>query len=374
MAGRRRVIFVFIFLIFLRHWVRRRRKAARAAYESHRRVDRFNSILPYTSSEAACLLVTRFTLAEIDGFTARLNGAPPSPSLRGSILWHHLFIFLMQMTMRTPLRRQALLYAYSKSRLEQILVGVAARIIAADLPEYDLRPLPPRDQARMILSSDDRSAPWHCVYIVDGTYFPIERPKGVRRSRFYSQYRRIHAWLAIVLVDFHGRFRMMKFFPPCGALELGRLEGYMPEVNLNLFKPSARLLGDKAYKNGANCIAPASLAEIDDAPDADTRGALIDHNYNLSRRRVLIEHMFGRLKNDFSIFTQRWPYDRQRLPDVVRACCVLENYLTSMRRRWTPNAIEAACRPPMQAPAINDAVSQEGDYDDEMYDDDDVVF
>ena len=55
-------------------------------------------------------------------------------------------------------------------------------------------------------------------------------------------------------------------------------------------------------------------------------------NYRLSRARKIVENAFGILAQRFCIFNKHIPLNRCNTIRVVKACCVLLNYLRDQRK------------------------------------------
>lgn len=208
---------------------------------------------------------------------------------------------------------------------------IISKMNASSLP-YSVTPLLSTELAQLTYGSEFLD---HCVYIVDGIYIQVARTAS-RHSPYYSFYKGFHAWLIVVLIDRQGRIRAIRCVVPRGNSEAAVLRDMyqtMPPI-----LPHQRILGDGAYRHEVTiCETPYDRNGLRGTDDP-----VIAREFNrlLSSRRVLIENVFARVRQDWQVLDGFFQYHRSKVQDTFLAASILTNRLRIWRQRWTQQTTE----------------------------------
>lgn len=184
----------------------------------------------------------------------------------------------------------------------------------------------------------------HCVGSVDGKHITIIKP-GCSGSSFFN-YKGRFSGILLATVDTHyrfttvdvgsmGRFSDSNIFWNCALGENIRdktLHLPLPGPLLRddeLTKPSDKkwenmpyvFVGDEAFPLLENLMRPYPKRTVRDQYDVKV------FNYRLSRARQTVECAFGLLASRFRVFRKPFEIKVDTVDKVVKAACVLHNYL-----------------------------------------------
>ena len=220
----------------------------------------------------------------------------------------------------------------------------------------------PETQEEWLKLARDFDLKWnlpHCLGAIDGKHVAIVKPDGAG-SEYYN-YKEFHSIILFAVADADynfvfadvgcngrvsdgGVFLNSKLYsmlennerdmPPPEPLPS------RPQVDLPYF-----IVGDDAFPLKSYLLKPYPKTGL----TTEKRIA----NYRFSRARRVVENVFGIVTNRFRILQKPIDLKPDNVISVVRACCVLHNFLrsvsTASRRMYSPNS------------AINNECSRSGD-------------
>ncbi|KAL3243016.1 hypothetical protein MRX96_020693 [Rhipicephalus microplus] len=183
----------------------------------------------------------------------------------------------------------------------------------------------------------------NCVGAVDGKHIQIKCPRNDRS--LYFNYKGTHAIVLMAVVDSQYVFRLVNVGAP-GRFSDGGISQDSPigerlhEGELSL--PQAAMLlrsgrvcphvfvGDEAFQLRPDFMRPL--------PGSRSVPAEVIYNYRLSRARRCVENAFGILVSRWRIYERQKNLEPENVEAVVRATCMLHNFLSS-------NAASTYCPP-----------------------------
>lgn len=194
----------------------------------------------------------------------------------------------------------------------------------------------------------------NCPYLIDGTYVETRRVGSEWKSKYWSHYKKKHALLFMVLTDRDGRIRMIRCARPTGTSEKRMLDtNMMPYLTSTGALPHGmRIVGDSAYASLNYCWCPYNTNEMAMAETSEYY-RMKEENKFLSSKRVLIEHVFGRLKGDWCRLFNRWCFNLPLLVLSFEVAACLSNMLVINRARWSSHATETDSHGHLLCPAVS---------------------
>ncbi|XP_065446578.1 uncharacterized protein LOC135982662 [Chrysemys picta bellii] len=210
-------------------------------------------------------------------------------------------------------------------------VGAAVMQVAKAITELLLRKVVTLGNVQVIVDGFTAMGFPNCGGAIDGTHIPILAPEHQG-----TQYINRKGYFSIVLqalVDHKGRFTNINVGWP------GRVHDARVFRNTNLFKrlqqgtyfPDQKItvgdvempiviLGDPAYPLMPWLMKPYT-GSLDRSQEL--------FNYRLSKCRMVVECVFGRLKGRWRSLLTRSDLSQTNIPIVIAACCVLHNLCES---------------------------------------------
>lgn len=323
--------------------LRKVRRAPRAVYHYFSQARRARAFVARLVADGERYRAwTRFTVQEVEQLCVELYGRrgsrlsdTPFPKQRRNNRFVEMTLYLLHISHYEAFRNEEFVLGYSHGKLNELFHQTTYDIVER-LYSSSVRPLTPSEQVAFLMRpyTDEFHS---CGYIVDGIYFPVDAG-GIRYSTpFYSAFYGYTAWLAVILIDTSGIIRACECLQPRGASETVGLTRIVPRLHLH---PGMKLMADRYYRHHTQlCMTPYSLEELRAATQFN-RVLMKESNRLLSVKRVLIEHVFGVMKQDWGILQHSWVYDVNAFPQFLKAACILTNKLTKLRRRWTDDNAE----------------------------------
>nr|CAI5836417.1 unnamed protein product [Callosobruchus analis] len=160
--------------------------------------------------------------------------------------------------------------------------------------------------------------PW-CCGAIDGKHVVIKAPPD--SGSLYYNYKETNSIILMAVVDYkycfsyidvgcNGRVSDGGVFHNC-ALYQELENGVLPENHV--------LVGDNAFPLKEYLLKPF--------PGNRLTSKQKIFNYRLSRARRIVENGFGILAARFRVFEKPMPYSPEKVVKIVKACCVLHNWL-----------------------------------------------
>ncbi|XP_064122503.1 putative nuclease HARBI1 [Macrobrachium nipponense] len=184
----------------------------------------------------------------------------------------------------------------------------------------------------------------NCLGAVDGKHVAIVPPPNL--GSFFYNYKGFHSMVFMVVVSANYEFILCDFgthgrISDGGVIENTKFGEKLANNTLNIPDPviirySNRTLPFALVDDDAFAMRPNFLK-----PFSHTTGKKEEQvfNYRLSRSRRIVESTFGILASKFRIFHSPLNLDAENAVSVVKACCMLHNFL----RRERGNRNNRAC-------------------------------
>ena len=182
---------------------------------------------------------------------------------------------------------------------------------------------------------------------LDGKHVRVKAPPN-QGSNYYN-YKGFHSIVLFALVDAHCRFIFIDVgcngrAHDSAVYKESYLYKKLQSGQLNIPMPSALkgqhiktpyfFIGDDAFPLTSNLMKPFSRSlKLTPAKEI--------YNYRLCRARMTVECAFGRLANRFRIFHKPIEVMPDTIDKVIKASCVLHNYLTKEKTIITKDDLEA---------------------------------
>ena len=178
----------------------------------------------------------------------------------------------------------------------------------------------------------------NCTGAIDGKHVVMQAPN--KSGSLYYNYKGTFSVVLMAIVDPWYRFTSVDIGDYGSnadgeiwsrsafglALEHGELDLPLPKPLQNW--PAGGVfphvsVGDEAFPLKANLMRPYPRARV-----GIMEGFKQIFNYRLSRARRIVENAFGILAQRFRLFNRRIPLCPMNVDNVIKACCILHNYLT----------------------------------------------
>ena len=162
------------------------------------------------------------------------------------------------------------------------------------------------------------------VGCIDVTPHEIQIPSTEPQREFYSGHRHFHLLNTQLICDNEGHIRFLQtgFLGRMHDSQTFRLmEPVGPGRALDL-PVGVVLLADKGYPDHPPLLTPFRQAQIRRMRNNRERRTARKFNFELSRKRVKVEHIFKHLK-DYKCTTFIWRHPRWMLPMVIELCIFL---------------------------------------------------
>lgn len=174
----------------------------------------------------------------------------------------------------------------------------------------------------------------HCISALDGKHIVIKKPPKSGTS-FYN-YKQTFSVVLMAIVDAHYKFisidiGSMGRFSDANIFSSGALAKKLNKQTLRLPPPAAltdydqilpyAFVADEAFPLSENIMRPYPNRSVTNNFQQKV------FNYRLSRARQTVECTFGILASRFRVFRKPFEIKIESVDNVVKAACVLHNYL-----------------------------------------------
>lgn len=173
----------------------------------------------------------------------------------------------------------------------------------------------------------------HCLGAIDGKHVEIVIPPN--SGSYYFNYKNKHSMVLMAIVDAKYKFLLFDFGRNGRVSDGGvflNTKFYEKLENNDLNIPEQEILSDSSRTLPYVFVADDAFPLRKDMMkpfrqnDLDSRAKKI-YNYRTSRARRIVENAFGILAARFRIYRTQINMSTKNIESVVRATCVLHNYL-----------------------------------------------
>ena len=169
------------------------------------------------------------------------------------------------------------------------------------------------------------------VAVLDGTHCPIQAPSELTYT-YYSGYKHEHTQNYLVCVSYTG---MVVFIEgPYEGRHNDRFCYKMSSLCTNkadYLHDDEYILADGGFIRGEGLLVPIHNTVINSMMDDDTKQTMTAYNKEFTANRLIVEDVFGWLKQRACILNTAWPQHLDRQAHIFRAACKLHNFVRVLR-------------------------------------------
>ena len=118
----------------------------------------------------------------------------------------------------------------------------------------------------------------------------------------------------------------------------GRRNDRQVFIKSELYQNRARFLSDDEYIladggfiEGDGYLVPIHQNTYDRMTDGETRQIMLDYNQEFTANRLIVEDVFGWLKERACVLNRAWPRDLSRQAEMFNAACKFHNFVRMIR-------------------------------------------
>ena len=171
----------------------------------------------------------------------------------------------------------------------------------------------------------------HAIAVLDGTHCRLQAPRDCN-NLFFSGYKHMHTQNYLVCVDYLGMVRYIE-----GPWE-GRPNDRACYNECKLSKQQAeflsgeeRILADGGFVGGPGLLVPIHQDTYSQPMDEQAREGMMDYNQEFTANRLIVEDVFGWLKERACVLNRAWARHRDRQGPIFYAACKLHNFSRMIR-------------------------------------------
>ncbi|XP_067944974.1 uncharacterized protein [Watersipora subatra] len=235
-------------------------------------------------------------------------------------------------------------YRLGRSTVSQIIDDTCVALWTVLQPIY-LKPPSGPDEWRAIAEGFERWNFPHCLGSIDGKHIIIQKPK--HSGSMFWNYKQRDSIVLLAVCDASYRFTLIDIGQPGSNSDGGIWESSEfrrgldnDQVNLPESEPLVgyeeagdfpyMFVADEAFPLKPYIMRPFPGRALDSVPKRI-------FNYRLSRARRIIENTFGVLSRRWQILFKMIQADQEKATNLVRAMCVLHNFLRTVNdTSYTP--------------------------------------
>lgn len=169
------------------------------------------------------------------------------------------------------------------------------------------------------------------VAVLDGTHCPIQAPKHLN-NLYYSGYKCKHTQNYLVCVNYIGM--ILYIDGPYVGRHNDRRDYKQSELFTDIRQyvdTDEYILADGGFIDGPNLLVPINQTVIDKQTDPEGKRGMEAYNKEFTSNRLIVEDVFGWLKQRACILNTAWPRERQRQSNIFSAACRLHNFIRMLR-------------------------------------------
>ena len=147
------------------------------------------------------------------------------------------------------------------------------------------------------------------VAVLDGTHCPIQAPYKYNNT-YYSGYKCKHTQNYLVCVDYLGM--ILHIDGPHPGRSNDREVYTKSDLYINRAKyltDDEYILADGGFIKGEGLLVPIQKNTFGRMTDEDTKRTMLDYNHEFTANRLIVEDVFGWLKERVCVLNRAWPRD-----------------------------------------------------------------
>ena len=171
----------------------------------------------------------------------------------------------------------------------------------------------------------------HAIAVLDGTHCRLQAPKDCN-NLFFSGYKHMHTQNYLVCVDYLGMVRYVE-----GPWE-GRPNdrACYNECKLNtqqaeFVSGDEKILADGGFVGGPGLLVPIHQDTYSQPLTERARQGMMNYNEEFTANRLIVEDVFGWLKERACVLNSAWARHREKQETVFYAACKLHNFTRMIR-------------------------------------------
>ena len=169
------------------------------------------------------------------------------------------------------------------------------------------------------------------VAVLDGTHCPIQAPCHLSNT-YFSGYKHKHTQNYLVCVNYLGMIVLVEGPYP------GRDNDRKVYTSSNLYQNRAdylnddeNILADGGFIGGEGLLVPIHATSIDAVNDDRARQVLTEYNREFTANRLIVEDVFGWLKERACILNTAWERRLDKQATAFKAACRVHNFTRLVR-------------------------------------------
>ena len=172
------------------------------------------------------------------------------------------------------------------------------------------------------------------VAVLDGTHCPTQAPSHLTHT-YYSGYKCKHTQNYLVCVNYLGF--VLSIEGPYVGRENDRADYKQSDLFHNYAQYTSDgeyILADGGFVNGPNLLVPIHQTVIDKQTDSDGREGMMAYNKEFTSNRLIVEDVFGWIKDSVCVLNTAWPQSLERQALVFKAACRVHNFKRLLRMEY----------------------------------------
>ena len=172
------------------------------------------------------------------------------------------------------------------------------------------------------------------VAVLDGTHCPIQAPSNYTYS-YFSGYKHEHTQNFIVYVSYTGM--VLHIDRPYEGVHNDRhcyKKSHFHNNKADYLTDDEYVLADGGFIGGDNLLVPIHSTVINQLTNDATKRTMTAYNSEITANRLIVEDVFGWLKQRACILNTAWPNDLDRQTNVFKAACRLHNFVRMFRMEY----------------------------------------
>jgi hypothetical protein len=169
------------------------------------------------------------------------------------------------------------------------------------------------------------------VAVLDGTHCPIQRPDELDFT-YFSGYKHKHSQNYLVCVDYMGMIiYVSEPFPGRMNDREAYNQSHLGQNISQYLSEGEVILADGGFIGGEGLLVPTHETVINKMQNEETKATMIQINEEFTSNRIVVEDVFGWVKERACILNSKWERHRDKQVEVFNAVCRLHNFLRLLR-------------------------------------------
>jgi len=169
------------------------------------------------------------------------------------------------------------------------------------------------------------------IAVLDGTHCRLEAPQDCN-NLFFSGYKHMHSQNYLVCVDYLGMVRYIE--GPWEGRPNDRAcynESKLSVEQAEFVSGDEQILADGGFVGGAGLLVPIHQDTLNNKQSEEARRGMQNYNEEFTANRLIVEDVFGWLKERACVLNKAWKRHRDRQGPTFYAACKLHNFLRMIR-------------------------------------------